>query len=95
MKNNGKRLLALLLCMVMCISLLPVTALAEEGEIVALEEGTITAAEDDTDELRAEEVQQPEVTAEEDPDEAAGTDDPENADHPVRNEGAEKNDTWI
>ena len=38
MKNRGKRLLAMLLCVVMCVSLLPVPSLAEEGSIAAAEE---------------------------------------------------------
>ena len=44
MKNAGKRILAMLLCIVMCLSLLPLPALAEEGTIEASQEGTITVA---------------------------------------------------
>ncbi len=45
MKNTKKRLLALLLCTVLCVSLLPIPVLAEEGTVEAAEqEGTVVAA---------------------------------------------------
>ncbi len=48
MKKNAKRLLAMLLCVVMCVSLLPVPVLAEEGTITAAEQGgTITITEEE------------------------------------------------
>ena len=54
--KNAKRILAMLLCIVMCISLLPVSAMAEEGTIAGAEqEGTIIATEDKTEEHVAEE----------------------------------------
>ena len=44
--KNGKRLIALLLCIVMCASLLPVPTLADEGTIEVLQEGTIAITEE-------------------------------------------------
>ena len=50
MKTRKKRMLALLLCIVMCVSLLPVSALADGGTIEAVSEGgVITAAEPEED----------------------------------------------
>ncbi len=46
--DNMKRLLAILLCLVICFSLVPVSASAEEGTVEAASEGTITAETDET-----------------------------------------------
>ena len=68
MKNTRKRLLALLLCMVMCVSLLPAPALAEEetaGEIVPAEEaGSIEiTADPEPEQVEAEEPAEGEISA--------------------------------
>ena len=44
MTKGTKRLLAALLCLALCVSLLPLPAMAEAGTISAAEEGTITMA---------------------------------------------------
>ncbi len=49
--NRVKKLLALLLCFMLCFSLLPASAIADEGEIALTEEsGVIVAAEDESEE---------------------------------------------
>ncbi len=62
--KNAKRVLAMLLCIVMCVSLLPVPALAE-GTIEASQEGSIAIAEEETEEHIEEEPAEEESAQEE------------------------------
>ncbi len=75
MRNTGKRILALLLSIVMCVSLLPVPAMAE-GTITAGEGGTITMAQEE-ETLSIDETEPPvSVSEDEDTEEAAETETP-------------------